>query len=458
MDTLDSFEKVNPKRPLIFFIIPVAVLVAVALILVSLYEKERPQISIVSDMARIGATATAEISLSDRRSGLQSVEVSLSQGRITRVLLRKTYPRRGVLRRYGPRKAVEKFTINLLPFKFRDGKAILEIAVRDYSFSNWMAGNLSRVRYDVILDTRPPLISRDGGSRYIISGGSGAVAFHANEPLRRYGVEINDTFFPGIAISRQGRPGYGVIFAVPYDTKAITRARLIAFDFAGNRGELPLSLIMRHSRLKTDRINIPDSFLDRKIPEFRSYYPELQSIDDKVKAFVEINNRIRRENSARIKEITRRVSPELMWQGRFLRLPRSSRRAAFAEHRTYYYKGKKIDAQVHLGMDLASVQQAKVPAANNGVVAFAGYMGIYGNTVIIDHGGGVFSLYAHLSQIGVDEGKKVVRGEVIALSGSTGMAGGDHLHFSMLVNGIFVNPLEWWDENWLNLNISGYLR
>jgi len=458
MDTLESFERLNPKKPVIFFLIPLAILIGVVLVLVSLYERERPQISIVSDLARIGTTAAAEISLGDRRSGLQSVVVTLSQGRTSREIFRKRYPRQGLLHRYGPRKATEKFAINPLPLKLKDGKAVLEISVRDYSFSDWMAGNLTRVRYEVILDTRPPLISREAGSRYIISGGSGAVSFSANEPLLRYGVEINDTFFPGIRISRQGRPSYGAIFAVPHDTSAINIARIVAFDLAGNRGELPFQLIMRHSRPKTDRINIPDSFLDRKIPEFTSYYPELKSMTDKVAAFVEINNRIRRENSEKIREITSRVTPKILWEGRFLRLPRSSRKASFAEHRTYFYHGKKIDAQVHLGMDLASVQHAQVPAANNGIVAFAGYLGIYGNAVILDHGAGVFSLYAHLSQISVSEGQRVDRGQAIALSGSTGMAGGDHLHFSVLVNGVFVNPLEWWDENWLNLNISGYLR
>ena len=458
MDTLEEFEKVKPRRPLIFFLIPLALLVGVALVLVSLYERERPQVSIVSDLSRIGAEARAEIHLSDRRSGLQSVEVLLSQGKKEKRLFARTYPRRGFMHRYGPRKAAESFAIDLVPLKFRDGKAVLEIRVRDYSFSNWMAGNLTRVRYEVMLDTRPPLISRDGGSRYIVPGGSGAAAFHANEPLKSYGVEINGLFFPGIPISRQGRNGYGAVFAVPHDATAITSARIVAVDLAGNRGEMPLPLVLRHSRMKTDRIDIPDSFLDRKLPEFTSYYPELRKIGDKVAAFVEINNRIRKENGEQIRKITSKVTPAIMWKGRFLRLPRSSRRASFAEHRTYFYHGKKIDAQVHLGMDLASVRQARVPAANDGVVAFTGYLGIYGNTVIIDHGAGVHSLYAHLSQIAVREGQRVSRGEIIALTGSTGMAGGDHLHFSVLVHGVFVNPLEWWDENWLNLNISGYLR
>ena len=149
--------------------------------------------------------------------------------------------------------------------------------------------------------------------------------------------------------------------------------------------------------------------------------------------------------------------PERLWEGRFQRMARSSRRAGFAEYRTYYYSGKEVDHQVHLGIDLASTRKADVKAANSGVVVYAAYLGIYGEMVIIDHGLGVFSLYSHLSQINAAVGDAVTKETVLALSGTSGMAGGDHLHFSVLVNGVFVDPLEWWDKQWLNLNILNFL-
>jgi murein DD-endopeptidase MepM/ murein hydrolase activator NlpD len=134
-----------------------------------------------------------------------------------------------------------------------------------------------------------------------------------------------------------------------------------------------------------------------------------------------------------------------------------SRMAGFAEHRTYYYKNEEIDQQVHLGVDLASTKRAEIKAANRGNVIFADYLGIYGNNIILDHGQGVFSQYSHLSQIGVAVGELIEKGAPIGLSGATGMAGGDHLHFSILINGIFVTPLEWWDQQWLQLNIEDIL-
>ena len=174
--------------------------------------------------------------------------------------------------------------------------------------------------------------------------------------------------------------------------------------------------------------------------------------------FLKVNRDVRRQNSAAIKRVTARTTADKLWEGRFLRLPNAAPRAGFADRRTYRYKGKDIDRQVHLGIDLASLKQSPVPAANSGRVAFAGSLGIYGNTIIIDHGLGLFSLYAHLSSFARDEGQVVARGDIIGRTGSSGMAGGDHLHFSMLVHNTFVNPIEWWDEKWIEHNISSKLE
>ena len=148
----------------------------------------------------------------------------------------------------------------------------------------------------------------------------------------------------------------------------------------------------------------------------------------------------------------------MLWQGSFSRLPNAANRARFADHRTYYYKGKQIDRQVHLGIDLASVSNSPVPAGNTGVVVFAQSLGIYGKTVILDHGYGLFSMYSHLSQIAVQVGDRVSSGDKLGRTGSTGMAGGDHLHFSILINDTFVNPVEWWDRKWIQNNVTSKIE
>ena len=89
---------------------------------------------------------------------------------------------------------------------------------------------------------------------------------------------------------------------------------------------------------------------------------------------------------------------------------------------------------------------------------FADYLGIFGNCVVIDHGMGLQSLYAHLSSIDAATDDRVGREDVIGLSGQTGLAGGDHLHFAMLLHGQPVTPVEWWDGNWIEDRILRKLR
>jgi murein DD-endopeptidase MepM/ murein hydrolase activator NlpD len=163
---------------------------------------------------------------------------------------------------------------------------------------------------------------------------------------------------------------------------------------------------------------------------------------------------MRKRNAETFAALADQASPSIAWQGVFMRLPKAANRAQFADHRVYKYRGAIIDRQVHLGADLASLQQAPVPAANNGQVVFAGNVGIYGNTVAIEHGLGIFSLYSHLSSITVQVGDKVSKGDNIGRTGTTGLAVGDHLHFGMMVHNTLVNPIEWWDAHWIQNNIT----
>ena len=170
---------------------------------------------------------------------------------------------------------------------------------------------------------------------------------------------------------------------------------------------------------------------------------------DLVPSFLRINGDLRRRNSETIAEQAVKTLREMLWKDAFQALGNASVEAGFADNRTYLYQGKEIDRQVHLGFDLAVTQRIPVLAANAGVVIYAADLGIYGNCVIVDHGLGVQSLYAHLSSIDIKTGDRVEKGRVLGHSGMTGLAGGDHLHFTMLVNGHPVNPVEWWDPKWM---------
>lgn len=99
------------------------------------------------------------------------------------------------------------------------------------------------------------------------------------------------------------------------------------------------------------------------------------------------------------------------------------------------------EAGFHTGVDLGDPYGAPVAAAKSGVVAYSGWISGYGNTIIIDHGGGVQTLYAHNSELLVGVGQTVARGETVARVGSTGQSTGPHIHWEIRINGQHTNPM-----------------
>ncbi len=454
-DNIGRMTEKKSARSMILALFFLALIVAVALIFFKYYEREKPQISFHGDISTFGLKKEVKFTVSDKRSGISLVEIELNQGTKSTKIFGKEFSRLGFFNHDGPKKLEETVTLESSSLGFADGKAELQVTVRDFSFWNWMAGNKTVMTYPVIMDTHPPKISILHSTRYVSPGGSGMVLYKIDDAVEKHGLTVNGHFNPGFPVSDEEDNRFIAFFGLPFDTEKIEAAVISATDQAGNAGNAAFGMVLKKQNFKHDRINITDNFLNLKIPEFAQEYPQLTG--SLVDQFVYVNSRVRQENYQTIVAATANPSPLRLWHGAFERMARSSRMAGFAEYRTYYYGSKEIDKQVHLGIDLASTKRAEVHAANRGNVVFAGYLGIYGNTIILDHGQGIFSLYSHLSEIGVTVGELKDKGSPIGLSGATGMAGGDHLHFSILINGIFVTPLEWWDRQWLQLNIDDIL-
>lgn len=96
----------------------------------------------------------------------------------------------------------------------------------------------------------------------------------------------------------------------------------------------------------------------------------------------------------------------------------------------------------HLGVDFAPPDGSVVFASNDGVIKKAGSDPIYGNMVIIDHGEGIFSMYLHMKSVSIKEGDTITQGQIIGIVGDTGYSTGEHLHLSIKINGISVDPLK----------------
>ena len=212
---------------------------------------------------------------------------------------------------------------------------------------------------------------------------------------------------------------------------------------------------MRPLKYRSAKVQVSDGFIRDKIEplltEAGGYGGNPQE------QFLKVNRDLRRVNEATIRKICRNSVPKKLWNGRFNQLSNSAVQANFADHRSYYYRTEKIDEARHLGYDLAVTRRYPVPAANSGIVSFAGTLGIYGNTVIVDHGFGLCSLYSHLSSIAAAPGDAVRKGTKIGRTGETGLAIGDHLHYGVYIQGVAVLPLEWWDAKWIADNVTGKL-
>ena len=234
---------------------------------------------------------------------------------------------------------------------------------------------------------------------------------------------------------------------------AHTALQLVAEDQLGNRRSMRFLQQFVPRQLPSDQIRVSDGFLNEVVPEILDHTKSIQGQGNLLDSYLLINRDLRRANADALAQIASSSQSERLWSGPFQQLPGSRVMATYGDRRTYFYGGQEVDVQHHLGYDLASVRQAPVPAANTGIVLLAEYFGIYGNTVVIDHGHGLLSLYSHLSDLSVAAGDHVQRGDVLGHTGATGLAGGDHLHFSMLIHGVMVDPIEWWDARWIRSHL-----
>jgi murein DD-endopeptidase MepM/ murein hydrolase activator NlpD len=312
----------------------------------------------------------------------------------------------------------------------------------------------SSIARDVQVRLEPPRVEVLSTFHYVNLGGSEFVVYRATPPDVESGVRVGDKEYRGYPASGAGiqaDPATRVaFFALLFDQSVNTPINVFARDVAGNEVMAPLDHMVFPKVYQKSRIEIDDRFIGRVVPAIAANAPD-EKIDtsDLLKGFLQINRDLRKKNNQYLLELAKKSAPELMFRDAFQQLGNSQVEAKFADTRTYVYQGKDVDRQVHQGFDLAVTANVPIVAAQKGIVVHASDLGIYGNCVVIDHGMGIQSLYGHLSSIGVKVGDQVNKGQQIGRSGMTGLAGGDHLHFTMLVGGQQVTPVDWWSQQWI---------
>ncbi len=445
----------NKKFIYFLTLIPlVIIIILIALFFSKVLEGEKPLVTMSPLPEYISQKQEFQVNVSDMKQGLKTLRISYSQGNSNVVLFEKKFPFEGFLNKNGVRQFSSTFEIDPLKLRLAQGRLDLNIQVWDNSRRNGGDGNMNFLKHTMVVDTIPPAIRAISKMHNVSVGGTGLVIYKTTSDTTDSGIYVNDLFFRGYPVSADSKDGMHLAyFALPHNVGKDPEVYLWAKDKAENTVRSTFYYHIIRKRFRSENLRISDNFLRKVLPYF-DYLALDTALSDKDK-YVYINRELRKkDNSTLYQLIEETTSPVKLWDGKWLRMKNAASTAQFADHRDYYYNGEKIDEQDHMGVDLASLANSPVEAANNGIVIFAQRNGIYGLTVVVDHGQGLTSLYGHLSSMEVKVGDSVTKGDIVGYSGSTGLALGDHLHFSVLVHGVFVNPVEWWDGHWIQDNIA----
>ena len=411
-----------------------------------------PTIAIEPAAQVIGQKTPVTVRVAEPKRGLSAIKVELVQGDAARTLAEKRHepaPAWALWRKGTPSDEIRVEVGKEVVADLKPGTAIVRVTADRAGVWFWSpAAATAQIELPVRLI--PPTLQVLSTFHYVSRGGSEAVVYRVGETTTRDGVQVDTRFFPGYPLPGGGPGDRFALFAVAYDMPDASSVRLVAEDSAGNAAQRKFVDQFFPKPLRHDTIHLNDAFMQKVTTEIMTQTPSLVDKGNLLDNYLQLNRDLRKANDTFLQQLAQKTQPAFLWREPFLPMVNTAIKANFAERRSYVYQGKTVDEQNHLGLDMASLRADAVPVSNDGVVAFAGYLGIYGNCVVVDHGYGVQTLYGHLSSIDVKEGQQVKRGETIGRSGATGLAGGDHVHFAVMLRGLPVTPIEWFDSKWIN--------
>jgi murein DD-endopeptidase MepM/ murein hydrolase activator NlpD len=424
----------------------IAVIVAVPAFLV--IASSPPVVSIPAPPAAIGGDTGVHARI-ESPHGVRRVTATIEQNGVRYPIFERTQPATRWLfwrRRHTPSEVVIPTGRKVAP-ALKDGKAKLIIVAKANDM--WGAEASKEIEFQFI--SAPPKLAADGFQHYINQGGCELAAATVSGYWTKAGVRVGQYTFRSFPVPGTKSGERFSLFAFPWDIPAST----VPVFFARNPGQEVTARFwfkVFPKKFRTRDLTIDDTFLEKVDNQI-----DPGGSGSLLERFLKINGELRRKNNQALSDLRLKTADHFLWSKPFLQLANSKVESQFADRRSYIYKGKKVDEQVHLGFDLSVTQHVAVPAANDGRVVYAADLGIYGNCVVVDHGYGLQSIYGHLNSIEVKEGDMVKQNQTLGRSGSTGLAGGDHLHYSMQVDGVEVNPVEWWDDHWIKDRIRSKL-
>lgn len=421
------------------------VFVAIVALIVLLVMSVTPVVTLAPSVTALGQATPVNLRVSAPH-GIRRIAAFVEQNGARYAVWEQKQPSRRLLWQRHVPDAAWDFTAGAKATpQLKDGKAQLMVEAT----SNDFRGSTTRVWRDIMVVTQPPMVSVDSDQHYLYLGMADLVTFTVSGYSTEAGVSVGDVAFRSWPMPG-GKSGFFSLYAFPWNTPAGTLPVVYASNPATRvTGQMVIEFPKKEQpKYRVRDLPLDDKFLQKVVSEL-----DPGGSGDLITRFLKINGEMRRANNKTLSDLRVKTEARFLWSQPFQQQPNSKVESNFADVRNYIYQGKKVDQQVHLGYDLSITQHVGVQASNDGRVVWAAPLGIYGNCIVVDHGYGLQSIYGHLSEIGVREGDLVKRGQVMGKSGMTGLAGGDHIHFSMQLDGVQIDPKEWWDAHWIKDHI-----
>ena len=409
------------------------------------------QLSVSPPVKSVGLSTPVRVQITNPH-GVRRVSAWLEQNGSRYPVFEKTSPGRHILwsRHEAPQTIVFDAGKSKAP-NLTQGKARLVVE----TVSNDFRGSTDTVAEDVDVVLAAPRVIPDDLQHYINQAGMELVTFTASGSWTEAGVKVGPHRFRSFPLPGQDPNHRFSMFAYAWDLPADVTPLVYATNPAGTEATGRFWFKLFPKKFRERDFVLTDELMEKLVNNIDPS-GTLAPGPDLLARFLKINGEMRRKNNETLADLRLKTEEKILWNGSFMHYGKEE--ANFADVRDYKYKGRMVDRQVHLGFDLSDVANAPVNAANDGRVVWAANLGIYGNCVVLDHGYGLQSIYGHLSRIDVKPGELVKKGGKMGIAGSTGLAEGVHVHFGMQIDGVQINPREWWDEHWIHDRIFSKLQ
>ena len=407
-------------------------------------------LSVTPAVKTIGVSTPVTVHLTNPH-GVRRVDAYLQQNGARYPVYAESHPSTWILwSRHDPPRSVTFEAGKSRAPNLKDGTARLVIEAVSNDLRAITTVNATDV--DVVL--KAPRVIADELQHYVNQGGMELVTMTPSGSWNEAGVKVGTHTFRSFPLPGRHENQRFAMFAYPWDLPPDVKPMVYARNPAGTEATANFWFKLFPKKFRARDFELTDALREKLV---NSVDPTNQILPGKdiLSRFLYINGTMRLQNNRQLADLRLKTEQKVLWNGSFIHWGKEE--SVFADVRNYIYHGKKVDQQVHLGFDLSDVQNSPVEAANDGRVVWAKNLGIYGNCIVVDHGYGLQSIYGHLREIDVKEGEMVKRGQKMGISGDTGLAGGVHVHFSMQIDGVQINPREWWDEHWIHDRILSKL-